>query len=176
MNAYHKRALTAGYLLILSFSVCAQQKPLSIRDALALVTSSQPQMKTYEQQSEAAGYNVKIARNSLMPELTVGYQAGYATYNNITGMSYPGLILPISGPPSTTNVYDPVAGTALAAMVKWNPLTFGQRQAAVEKAVTQFKLASSSYNDALFRQQYLVISTYLDAVYLQKLLESYQAI
>jgi outer membrane protein TolC len=175
MNGYHKWTLTAGCLLILSLPVFAQQKPLSIKEALALVASSQPQIRTYEQQSEAASYNVKIARNSLMPELTVGYQAGYATYNNITGMSYPGLIMPISGPPSTGNAYDPVAGTALAAMVKWNPLTFGQRQAAIEKAVTQFKLASSSYNEALFRQQYLVISTYLDAVYLQKLLQRYQA-
>ncbi|SFE51024.1 Outer membrane protein TolC [Chitinophaga sp. CF118] len=175
MNGYHKGIVTTGCFIILSLSVFAQQKLLSIKEALTLAESSQPQMKAYDQQSQAASYNVKIARNSIMPELTAGYQAGYATYNNITGMSYPGLILPISGPPSSGNVYDPVAGTALTAIVKWNPLTFGQRQAAIEKAAMQFKLAGSSYNDVLFRQQYLVISTYLDAVYLQKLLQSYQA-
>jgi len=175
MNGYRKGVFSSACLMILSLYTFAQQQTIGIKEALTLVAAAQPQMKAYEQQSQAASYSVKMARNSLMPELTAGYQAGYATYNNITGMSYPGIILPISGPPSSANVYDPVAGTALGAILKWNPLTFGQRQAAVEKAALQFKLAGSSYNDALFRQQYLVILTYLDAVYLQQLLQNYQA-
>ena len=174
MNVYHKKILICGCFATLSLSGIAQQRTIRIKELLSLV-QSQPQVKASEQQSRAAEYNVRMARNSLMPELTAGYQAGYATYNNITGMSYPGLLLPISGPPSTGNTYDPVPGTALTALVKWNPLTFGQRQAAVEKATAQYKLAGSYYNEALFRQQYLAIYTYLDAVYLQKLLLSYQA-
>ncbi|WP_343674734.1 TolC family protein [Chitinophaga sp.] len=162
-------------LLIQPLYTSAQQRSVSIKEALAMVANSQPQVEAYEHRSQAASYGVKMARNSLMPELVAGYQAGYATYNNITGMSYPGFILPISGPPSSGNVYDPVAGSAVGAIVKWNPLTFGQRQAAVEKATMQFKLAGSSANEAIFRQQYLVILTYLDAVYLQKLLQSYQS-
>ncbi|PSL45712.1 outer membrane protein TolC [Chitinophaga niastensis] len=174
MNVYHKRVLTCACFILLSLSVIAQQRTIHIKELLSLV-QSQPQVKAYEQQSQAAQYNVRLAKNSLLPEVTAGYQAGYATYNNIIGISYPGLIAPMTGPPSTGNVYDPVPGTAIAAMVKWNPLTFGQRQASVEKAAAQYKLAGSYYNDALFRQQFLAISTYLDAVYLQKLLLSYQA-
>lgn len=162
-------------LLIVSQSSSGQQRVLSIKDALSLVQTQQPQLKGYKEQATAAGYNIKIAKNTLLPEVTAGYQAGYATYNNITGMSYPGLILPISGPPSAGNTYDPVPGTALTAMVKWNPLTFGQRQASTDKAAAQYKLANSYYNDALFRQQYTVIATYLDAVYLQQLTHSYEA-
>jgi outer membrane protein TolC len=175
MNFYHKGVLIYACTLVLSISLAAQQKVVNIKEVLTLVQSSQPQMKAYEQQSQAAQYNVGLAKNSLMPELSAGYQAGYATYNNITGMSYPGLILPISGPPSAGNVYDPVPGSALTAMLKWNPLTFGQRQAAIEKAAAQYKLAGSYYNDALFRQQFAAITTYLDAVYLQRLMLSYQA-
>jgi outer membrane protein TolC len=140
-----------------------------------LVQFQQPQLNSYKEQAAAAGHAIAIAKNTLMPDITAGYQAGFATYNNITGMSYPGLILPISGPPSAGNTYDPVPGTALTALVKWNPLTFGQRQASIEKATAQFKLANSYYDEALFRQQYTVIATYLDAVYLQKLLQSYQS-
>jgi outer membrane protein TolC len=174
MNVYHKKILSCSCFIALSLSGIAQQRTIRIKELLSLV-QSQPQVKASAQQSQAAQYNVRMARNSLMPEVTAGYQAGYATYNNITGMSYPGLFLPISGPPSAGNTYDPVPGTALTALVKWNPLTFGQRQAAVEKAAAQYKLAGSYYNEALFRQQYLAISTYLDAVYLQKLLLSYQS-
>ncbi|MGO4293296.1 TolC family protein [Chitinophaga sp. RAB17] len=174
MNVYHKQVWMYGCLIMLSLPVIAQQRTIHIKELLSLV-QSQPQVKAYEQQSQAAQYNVSLAKNSLMPELTAGYQAGYATYNNIIGVSYPGLISPMTGPPSAGNVYDPVPGTAVAALLKWNPLTFGQRQAAVEKAAAQYKLAGTYYNDALFRQQFLAITSYLNAVYLHKLLQSYEA-
>lgn len=166
-----------GCLVIVLASMCAhaQPKALSIREALSLVQTRLPRLQAYKERATAAGYNANLARNTLMPDLTVGYQADYATYNNITGMSYPGLLMPISGPPSASSINDPVPGTALAALVKWTPWTFGQRQAAVDKAAAQYKLASSEYNDALFRGQYAVLQIYLDIVYLKKLLTSLQA-
>jgi len=161
--------LCNGIALIFQ-AASAQQRAVSIKEALLLVQSQQPQVAAYKERADAASYDINLARNTLMPQLDVGYQAGYATYNNITGMSYPGLIMPISGPPSLSNTYDPVPGTAAAALLKWNPLTFGQRQAAVDKAAAQYKLAASQYDDALFREQYAAINAYLEAVYLQKLL------
>ncbi|WP_143306592.1 TolC family protein [Chitinophaga vietnamensis] len=175
MNAYYRKILIFGCAAIFPLSVFAQQKTIRIKDLLTLVQTSQPQMKAYEEQAKSSRYGINLAKNTMVPDVNIGYQAGYATYNNITGMSYPGLILPISGPPSAGNTYDPVPGTAAGAMVKWNPLTFGQRSAAIEKATAQYKLANSTYNDALFRQQYAAISVYLDAVYLQKLIQTFQA-
>ncbi|MBC9915517.1 TolC family protein [Chitinophaga varians] len=175
MNVSYRKLVTLSSIVLFSLRVYAQPKSLHIKDMLSLVQSSQPQMKAYAGQAKSSQYGVSLAKNTLLPEVNVGYQAGYATYNNITGMSYPGLILPISGPPSAGNSYDPVPGTAAGAMLRWNPLTFGQRSAAIEKASAQYKLANSTYNDALFRQQYAAVSTYLDAVYLQKLIRTYQA-
>jgi len=165
--------LSSGCLL-LSNMLPAQQHGLSIKEAITLTASQQPELKAQQEQAQAAAYNVNLAQNTLLPEVTAGYQAGYATYNNITGMSYPGSFLPISGPPSAGNSYDPVPGTVLSALLKWTPLTFGQRQAAIEKAAAQYKVAANQYNDAVFRQQFAVISTYLDAVYLIRLMKSYQ--
>jgi outer membrane protein len=153
----------------------AQKHMLSIKEVLNLIQSGQPQLQSYREQATAAGYNINLAKNTLVPELTAGYQAGYATYNNITGMSYPGLMVPITGPVSPGNIYDPVPGTALATLFQWTPLTFGRRQAAIEKAAAQFKLAGSYYDNALFLQQYEGITTYLGLVYLKKLLGSQQA-
>jgi len=153
----------------------AQKRSLSVKDVLSLVQSGQPQLQGYRERSAAAGYNVGLARNTLIPELTAGYQAGYATDNNITGMSYPGLIMPISGPVFARNSYDLVPGTALTALLQWTPLTFGQRAVAVEKATAQFRLAGSNYDNALFQQRYAGILVYLDIVYLQKLLVSQQS-
>src|SRR5258708_27567527 len=84
-------------------------------------------------------------------------------------------MMPSTGPSSANNTYDPVSGTALSALLQWTPFTFGQRQADIEKATAQFKLAGSAYDNALFRQQYAGIATYLDLPYLQKLQRSQQA-
>jgi len=162
-------------MVLATISGHSQPKALSIREALSLVQTQQPQLQAYKERAAGVGYNTNLARNTLTPDLTVGYQANYATYNNITGMSHPGLLMPISGPPTASSINDAVPGTSLAALLKWTPWTFGQRQAAVDKAAAQYKLASSEYNDALFRQQYAVLQTYLDILYLKKLLTSLQA-
>jgi outer membrane protein len=153
----------------------AQKRALSIHDVLALVQTGQPQLQAYRDQSAATGYNINLAKNTLVPDLTAGYQAGYATDNNITGMSYPGLLMPLSGPVFASSSDNLIPGTALTAFLQWTPLTFGQRAAAIEKASAQFKLAGSHYDDAVFQQRYAGILVYLDIIYLQKLLVSQQA-
>ncbi len=150
--------------------MAAQKRALSIRDILSLVQTGQPQLQAYREQSSATALNVKLARNTLVPNLTGGYQVNYATDNNISGMSYPGLLMPISGPVNAQSSNTLIPGTALAALLQWTPLTFGQRTAAVEKAAAQFRLSSTAYDNALFQQQYAGIITYLNILYLQKLL------
>ena len=85
-------------------------------------------------------------------------------------MSYPGFLLPISGPPSIDNRINFVPGSALGALAKWNPFTFGQRGAAIEKATAQFNQANAAYNEQLFQYQYSAVNTYLEVVYCQQVL------
>jgi outer membrane protein len=152
-----------------------QTVSLSMREVLQKVQSNLPQLKSYHQQAFAMEQNIELTKNTLVPDLTVGYQANYSTYNNITGMSYPGLMMPITGPVSASNNINFVPGTALALLLKWNPVTFGQRNAATQKATAQFQLANASYNQALFKQQYEALYTYLDGIYLQQSLISTRA-
>ncbi|WP_162946197.1 TolC family protein [Chitinophaga barathri] len=171
---FFKVLSATGILLAVSLVLKAQHQPLSLREALSTAAAQAPALKVFREETNAAAKYGDLIKNTLVPELTAGYQAGYATYNNITGLTYPGLFLPISGPPSTGNTFDPVPGTVLSALLKWEPLTFGQRQAAAEKAASQYRLAASEYNDELFREQYAIIVTYLDAAYLYSLTRSYQ--
>jgi outer membrane protein TolC len=161
------------FLSLLFSNLPAQPRYLSLKDVL-LQIDSQPLLNVYKQKAESVRYNTDLAKNTLMPDLEAGYQAGIATHNNITGMSYPGLIMPISGPPSASNSYQAVPGTALALLLKWSPFTFGQRSAATDKAAAAYKLANSEYNEVLFKQQYAALTTYIDIVYYKKILESLQ--
>src|SRR5258708_10067187 len=101
---------------------CAQKRVLSVKDVLALIQSGQPQLQAYKERSTAMGYNVDLAQNTLVPNLTGGYQARYATHNNITGTSYPGLLMPIFVPVAAHSSNNVVPGTALAAYLLWTPL------------------------------------------------------
>ena len=156
-------------------AVQAQPHALSIKEVLTLIETGQPRLRAYKDQAAAAGDNIDLARNTLVPNLTAGYQAGYATDNNSTGMTYPGLMMPISGPVNANSSNTLIPGTALAAYLQWTPITFGQRAAAVEKAAAQFRLSGTAYDNALFQQRYAGILTYLSIVYLQRLLHTQQA-
>jgi len=148
----------------------AQPVKLSIKETLERVAHNLPQLEAYRQQAEATKENIALAKNSLVPDVTAGYQVNVATFNNITGMSYPGLTLPISGPPSATNDLNFIPGTAVGALVKWNPFTFGQRNAAIEKAAAQYRQANAAYNEQLFQYQYAAVNVYLEALYLKQVL------
>jgi len=177
--SFFQSRIILPFLFLLSFLtqcslLLAQKRSLSVKEVLGLVETGQPQLRAYQERSSAAGYTVGLARNSLMPSLTAGYQVGYATDNNITGMSYPGLLMPISGPVAARSSNTFIPGTALAALLQWTPLTFGQRSAAIAKASAELHLAGSVYDNTLFQQKYAGILAYLGALYLQKLLISEQ--
>lgn len=165
------------FLLIIGASapvnLYAQQKGvISIDSVLNSVKQNLPKLQSYREQINARELQVKLSQNTLVPDFTAGYQAGYATDNNITGMSYPGLLLPISGPVSKNNSYQLVSGTALTALIKWNPFTFGQRPARIATAKSQYRVANSQYNEQLFISQYSAVNTYLELLYLNKALIS----
>ncbi|MEP6950573.1 MAG: TolC family protein [Ginsengibacter sp.] len=153
----------------------SQSLTLSIKDILQKVQIDLPQLEALRQQAAATEQNIALAKNTLIPDLNAGYQANLSTFNNITGMSYPGFLLPISGPPSLTNKMDFVPGSALGGLIKWNPFTFGQRNAAIEKATAQFEQANATYNEQLFQYQYCAINIYLEAVSYNQVLKELQA-
>lgn len=168
----HRKYLSIILLAFLFLFPCcssstAQVNKLSIREVLGKVQDNLPQLEVWRQQAAAAKEQVSLAKNSLVPDLSAGYQVNVATFNNITGMSYPGFLLPVSGPPSAANEMNFIPGTALGALIKWNPFTFGQRNAAIEKAAAQYRQANAAYHEQLFEYQYTAINLYLEALYLK---------
>jgi outer membrane protein TolC len=153
----------------------AQGRVLSIREALKLAENNQPQLAASRDQARATGYNVDLAKNTLVPDLSVGYQADYFTFNNVNGTYYSGLLMPMEGPAQAVNRDLSVPTSALAALLKWEPFTFGQRAAAEGQAAAQFRLANAHYDEQLFLQQFAVITAYMEAVYLKGVAMALQA-
>lgn len=176
-NSFRSIISVYSLLIMLFFTgtIHAQKQRLSIQDVLERVSTVLPQLQAMKEEANAASSQIALAKNERTPELNAGYQANLATYNNITGMSYPGFLLPISGPPSLNNNIDFVSGSAIGAIFKWSPITFGQSKALIDKATAAFKLSNALYEEQLFRYQYMAIEVYLRAWYYTAVIKNLQA-
>lgn len=133
-----------------------------------------PLIKAKRLQAEGLQYGVKLQQNGIIPSLYGSYQVDYATYNNITGMIYPQYIIPISGPPSKSNNYSGVPGSAAALNMQWEPFTFGQRQSAVDLAKSKARTGEADESLTEFKQQVFVINAWLDFLLTSDLVRVYQ--
>lgn len=180
MNYRPNRFVYISALLIFYFTIGFyvegnSQEHLSLRDLPVLVQKNLPQLNAAKAKAESGKSLIDIEKRSLMPEFTLAYQSNIATFNNITGMSYPGLIMPISGPPSVSNNSNFIPGSAATAFITWQPITFGQRNAAIERAVAQYNLTNASYDELSLRYKAIAINTYLEVVYFKQLSKNSKA-
>lgn len=109
-----------------------------------------------------------------MPSLDAAYQANYATYNNITGMSFGQVVTPISGPPSTGNNYGGVYGSAAGLLMNWDLFTFGQRTSRIESAKAYQGYQEADAAQEIFQHQIRTANAYLDVILSTELLKVYQ--
>ncbi len=118
--------------------------------------------KSFAYRTLAAEAQSSIIRDQFKPQFQAAYQLNYATYNNITGMVFPSFITPISGPPTSNNLYGGVFGSAAALLAKWDVATFGYQKSLLERAATQVDLLKAQDQLQQFRQNVQIGGTYLD--------------
>lgn len=166
-----KMVLLIHLFLIFFVSVFGQT---DLKALLTLAETNYPVIAAKQAEAEAAQANVSLEKNRLLPSLDAAYQANYSTYNNITGMSYPGQLLPISGPPTTENYSTAVPGSAATLMLKWAPVTFGQRSAAVEYNQKMYEKQLAGIEDEVLRLKFRVVFIYLDMTATGELIKVFQ--
>ena len=120
--------------LLLPFSAAFSQMTLEqvVQDA----STKYPSVRASLEQVSAAAAGVNLARTAYLPRADAGAQLNRATHNNIFGLLLPqtGQFPSISGPVLGTNSLDSVWGTAVGALVQWEPFDFGLRNANVDAA------------------------------------------
>jgi outer membrane protein len=146
----------------------------TLTDLLQKAETSYPLLKSKNFERLAAQDQVASVKNSAIPTLDAAYQLNYATYNNITGMASSQYFVPISGPPSTSNTYNPVFGSVASLLMNWDLFTFGQRSARVDIAKANLKVADADAKYEIFRHKINVIQNYLDLLFAHELLKVYQ--
>src|SRR5260221_7984280 len=154
----------AGSLIFCS-NVIAQNPAdtlIKIKDALQLAEQRYHLLQARRYEVDAAAKNIDVIKYSRLPTIDATYQAGFATANNLTGMFYPNGILPISGPPSASNIYNAATGSAASVLLNWQAITFGQRDAQINVSIAEANTKKSEWQQAIFLNKINVISAYLD--------------
>src|SRR3546814_644113 len=159
-------------ILLLSTSYAFGQADL--RSLLEMAAENYPAIAAKQAQAEAAKASISLEKNTLLPSLDAAYQANYSTYNNITGMHYPATLIPISGPPSSENNDDGVPGSAASLMLKWSPVTFGQRSASIEYHKKLYEKGLASVEDEVLRVKFQVAFMYLEIATTGELIKAYE--
>jgi outer membrane protein len=177
LKTHFKFSLLIACIVFLGIpaQVAAQSGRSYLDSLLQSASVHYPLIKAKRLQTQALQSAVKYKENGIIPTLTASYQADYATYNNITGMIYPQYITPISGPPSTSNNYNGVFGSAAALDLLWEPITFGQRGADVNLAKGRLQSGRADEELTLFRQQVYVVNAWLNYLLVNDLIKVYQA-
>jgi outer membrane protein TolC len=152
-----------GCLFCLNVSAQIQNDTtIRLKDAVQLAEQRYHLLLSGKYESEAALKGIDVARYSRLPTIDATYQAGFGTANNLTGIFYPNGILPMTGPPSVTNNYNPATGSAAGILLNWQAVTFGQRDAEINVSFAEANSKKSEWQQAIFLHKINVISAYLD--------------
>lgn len=146
----------------------------SLKELLRIAETNYPLIKSKALEVQAAEKSVHISKNTFTPSLDAAYQLNYATHNNITGMAYPQFLVPISGPPSSSNSLSGVFGSSAGLLFNWQPITFGQRQAQVHLANAGVQYSNTDLQNEIFRHKVNVLNAFLNVLMATELVRVYE--
>src|SRR6266581_8904314 len=126
--------VVVGTILIASLAA-AQPAPLTLNQAVQQSVDTYPAVRGSMEQVSAAAAGINLARTSYLPRADFLGQVNRATHNNVFGQLFPQSVLPsMTGPALGTNSLNNVWGSAVGALVSWEPFDFGLRKANVDLA------------------------------------------
>jgi outer membrane protein TolC len=152
--------LLPSLLLFAAAPAWAQPPTLTPTQAVESALKNYPAIRVSQEQIQAAAAGITLARTAYLPRVDALAQANRATRNNVFGLLMPQSVIPsISGPVLGTNNFGTVWGSALGALVTWEPFDFGLRRANI--AVADATRAQSEA--ALKRTQFEIAVAAADA-------------
>jgi outer membrane protein len=126
---------------------------LTLNEAVEDALRNYPSIRVSQEQINAAAAGIQLARTAYLPRVDMLAQADRATRNNVFGLLLPQATIPsISGPVLGTNNLGTAWGSAVGALVTWEPFDFGLRKAGVAAATA----AQTREEAALKRTQFEV--------------------
>ena len=156
-----------------------QQAPstsLTLAQAVGSAVKNYPSIRVSQEQMNAAAAGIRLARTAYLPRLDALAQVNRATRNNVFGMLLPQSVIPsMSGPVIGSNNLGTAWGSAIGALVSWEPFDFGLRQANVAVAESARAQSEASLKRTEFEISAATIDAYLTVAAGQETVRAAQA-
>ena len=151
----------AGTLAMLWASAARLPAQLTLAQAVENALRNYPAVRVSQEEINQAAAGIRFARTAYLPRVDTVAQANRATRNNVFGLLLPaqGVIPSMSGPVIGSNNFGTAWGSAVGALVSWEPFDFGLRRASVAAAAA----ARAETEAALKRTQFEVATATADA-------------
>lgn len=142
-------------MLALAGTLAAQPTAVTLGQAVESALKRYPSIQVSREEMARAAAAIQLARTAYLPRVEALAQVNRATRNNVFGMLLPqSVIPPISGPVLGSNNLGTAWGSALGALVTWEPFDFGLRRAAsaiagAERAQSEAALRRTQFDVAV---------------------------
>src|SRR5215831_14419869 len=156
-------------LLIVAQSTAAAlpppPQPLTLDAAIAYAAEHYPSLQASAEQLRAAAAGVDVVRANYLPRLDALWQSNRGTANNVFGQVLPQSVIPaLSGPVLPSATGDSVWGSATGAMLSWEAIDFGLRDAGVKAAQSGVARAAADERLARLEVEATVANAFLAVV------------
>jgi len=149
---------------------------MTIAQAVDSALKTYPSISVSQEQINAAAAAIDLARTSYLPRVDSLAQVNRATRNNVFGLLLPQSVIPsISGPVLGTNSSESVWGSAVGALVTWEPFDFGLRSANVSAATAAKARSEASSKRTQLEVAVATADAYLTLVAAEETIQAAQA-
>jgi outer membrane protein len=167
---------TFGMLALILLTSARLPAQLTLAQAVADALRNYPSVRVSQEQINAAAAGIRLARTAYLPRVDALAQANRATRNNVFGLLLPQSVIPsISGPVLGTNNLDTAWGSAVGALVSWEPFDFGLRRASVDAATAARAQSEAALKRTQFDVAVATADAYLTVVAAQETVRAAQA-
>ncbi|MGI4749861.1 MAG: TolC family protein [Janthinobacterium lividum] len=172
---FHRTVFRRGLCLMFLLSTCpavfAQQKILTLKEAVQNALQNYGTIKAKANYAKASAALVKEAKREYLPNLNVSAQNDFGTVNSQYGPSYGfnGYSVSSSGPILTGQNWNAAFGGLYLANLNWDFFSFGKAKERVKVAQSQQTLDQSDLVQEQFQQEVRVSGAYLNLLASQQL-------
>ncbi len=173
-------ARLAAVILAASAGMRAQETGppagLTLAQAVEAALRNYPSVRVSQEQINAAAAGIQLARTAYLPRVDALAQVNRATRNNVFGLLLPQRVIPsISGPVLGTNNFGTAWGSAIGALVSWEPFDFGARRASVEAATAARARSEATLKRTQYDVAVAAADSYVTLVAAQETVRAAQA-
>ncbi|WP_460673734.1 TolC family protein [Larkinella ripae] len=164
------------YLLAFAFFMLnatgAMAQALTMEGAIEATMTQYPTLAAQRSALDAIRANARVVRDNRLPNVRLHDQINVGTANGLSGSYFSlGLIVPTSGGRRPENRMDLASGNIALASLDWEFYNFGRFKAEDQLARTDIAVSESALEREQLGLRQLVITTYLDLLWLNQSLK-----